>query len=63
MAAPWDLNIGSQRRHFTFTAGWSEVVHQEAKEVVELQKEREKNTVGFCFFFSIKKIAILCLMV
>jgi len=25
---------------FTFTAGWGEVVHQEAKEIVELQEEK-----------------------
>lgn len=42
---------------FTFTAGWSEVVHQEAKEVVELQKiftknfKRKKDIFAFSPFF------------
>lgn len=52
----WDLSRGSQRSHLTFAAGWSEVVHQEAKEVVELQKKREKTIILkeknlFCSFF------------
>lgn len=56
----WDLSRGSQRTHLTFTAGWSEVVHQEAKEVVELQKKREKTIIlkeknVFCPFFLNKK--------
>lgn len=41
----WDLSRGSQRSHLTFAAGWSEVVHQEAKEVVELQKKIEKTII------------------
>lgn len=63
----WDLSRGSQRSHLTFAAGWSEVVHQEAKEVVELQKKREKTIIlkeknPILLFFLNKKKLILCLM-
>lgn len=32
----------NKKKGLTFTAGWGEVVHQEGKEIVELQKEKKK---------------------
>lgn len=49
---PGCLHVGIQMEGITFTAGWSEVVHQEAKEVVELQTFFRNN-----FFFQ------LCLVI
>lgn len=41
-ASPCEPTRDKNKNGLTFTAGWGEVVHQEGKEIVELQKEKKR---------------------